>query len=106
VSEELRIVLCTVPEADAERLATSLLDSRLCACVNLIGPVRSRYVWNGKIEASSEILLFIKTRADLVTSLRDAIRARHGYEVPEVLEVPASGGLESYLDWVAQTCRR
>lgn len=102
---DLRVVLCTAPDAEAERLADALLAAGLCACVNLVGPVRSRYVWKGLVESAVETMLVIKTRADLVTELRATLVAHHPYELPEVLEVPVSGGLDRYLDWVAASCR-
>ena len=99
------LVLCTAATADASVLADRLLEERLCACVNLLGPLASRYRWQGRIEEAQEMLLLIKTRADLVPTLRARIQALHAYQVPEVLEFSSSGGLDAYLAWVREACR-
>lgn len=104
--DPVTIVLCTAPEADAQPLADRLLAERLVACVNLIGPVRSRYWWQGRIEEASEILLVMKTSGPLAGALRDRIAELHSYETPEVLEVHVDAGLPEYLAWVGATCRR
>jgi len=99
------LVLCTVPEAAALPLVDALLAERLIACANLLGPLRSRYRWQGAIQDSTETLLLLKTMPHLLAGLRAAIVARHPYEVPEVLEFTAAGGLDRYLQWVAGAVR-
>lgn len=100
----IAIVLCTVPCEKAAALADALLDERLIACANLIGPLESRYRWRGAIETGREILLLMKTRRELAARLRARIVELHEYEVPEILEFEA-GGLPAYLQWVADECR-
>ena len=102
---DVRVVLCTAPAAEAAALADRLLDEKLIACANLIGPLESRYVWQGEREVAQETLLVLKTRADLVALLQQRITALHSYEVPEVLVLPVEGGHEPYLAWVRQSCR-
>lgn len=99
------VVLCTAPVDRAEGLADALLEDRLIACANLIGPIVSRYVWEGRVERGEETLLVLKTRRDLVPALTQRILALHPYDVPEVLEVPVCSGLEAYLAWVDTSCR-
>jgi periplasmic divalent cation tolerance protein len=99
--EEIRVVLTTVPDAAAgERLARALVEERLAACVNLVPGVRSIYRWQGAVEDAAELLLVAKTRADRCRALAARIQALHPYELPEVLELAASGGSPAYLDWV------
>lgn len=100
------MVLCTVPEAEARVLTDRLLEERLIACVNLVGPVTSRYRWEGAIEENTEVLLVMKTATERVAGLRERIAALHSYSVPEVLEFAADSGLSAYLDWVARACVR
>lgn len=97
---EVLVVLCTVPEAEAEPLAKELVEARLCACVNQLGPVRSTYWWQGRVESGSEMLLVIKTTRAKFAALQEGIRARHSYECPEILALPVTSGLSAYLDWV------
>jgi periplasmic divalent cation tolerance protein len=67
-----------------------------------IGPgVKSIYRWQGVVDRSEERLLIIKTRRGLFGALENAIRARHPYEVPQILALPVSDGHAPYLDWLA-----
>ena len=99
----VRVVLTTLPDAEAgARLARALVEEKLAACVNLVPGVRSFYRWQGKLEDSGEVLLLVKTRADRCAALAARIQALHPYELPEVLELAASGGSAAYLDWVGR----
>ena len=100
------MVLCTAPENEATDLARRLLDARLVACVNLIGPVRSMYWWQGEIETAQEILMVIKASTASVPELRERLAGWHSYDVPEILEFRTDSGLDAYLSWVAGECRR
>jgi len=62
--------------------------------------VQSIYHWRGAIETSTEVPLTIKTRAALFDAVAAAIRARHPYELPEVLAVPVCDGTTDYLAWI------
>lgn len=98
------LVLCTVPEDAARDIVDHLLEERRIACANLLGPVESRYRWQGELEVSQEILLLMKARSSTLAGLRDRIAGLHPYEVPEVLEFRADSGLPAYLAWVAASC--
>jgi periplasmic divalent cation tolerance protein len=100
------LVLCTVPAEEAEGLVQRILSARLAACVNLVGPVRSRYWWEGRVESAEEILLLMKVPADRVDALRERVVAWHSYDVPEFLEFTASSGLAAYLAWVTDSVAR
>jgi periplasmic divalent cation tolerance protein len=96
-----RVILMTAgSHEEAERLARALVAERLAACVNVVGPIRSIYRWQGAVEESAEQLLIAKTRADLVAQLAERVRALHSYEVPEVLALPVLDGWPPYLAWV------
>jgi periplasmic divalent cation tolerance protein len=97
----VRVLLATAPDADvAARIARTLVEERLAACVNLVPQVRSIYRWQGRVEDESEVLLVIKTRADRVDALAARLRALHPYELPELLVLPVESGLAPYLEWV------
>lgn len=98
------LVLCTVPEQEARGLADQLLSERLVACVNMLGPVVSRYHWEGKVEEGQEMVLLMKTTAQRKEPLRQRIAELHSYTVPEILEFDVDSGLQSYLDWVRRCC--
>jgi len=96
------LVLTTVPErAIAEALARELLAARLAACIHIGATVRSLYHWQGQIETADETPVAIKTSAGLYSRVETAIRARHPYELPEIVAVPITHGLPEYLDWIA-----
>jgi periplasmic divalent cation tolerance protein len=95
------VVLNTCESAEeAERLARSLMDLRLAACVTVISPVRSFYRWKGAVADSAEWLLLIKTSRPLFARLRSALEAGHSYELPEILALPVIEGSPDYLSWM------
>ncbi len=96
------VALVTVPDvATADRIADALLAERLAACVNRVGPVRSRFRWKGALDAADELLLLIKTRASSLPRIEERIRALHPYEVFELLALPVAAGSAAYLAWLA-----
>ena len=94
------ILVTTGSEAEAETIATVLLEERLIACANILSPVRSLYRWEGKIADDREWLLVIKTRTERFAAVEARVRALHSYEVPEVISLPLLAGSASYLDWI------
>ena len=100
------LVITNVPDrAVAEKLADTLIDGGLAACVNILSPCRSVYRWQGKVQHDEEFPLLIKTTRERYASLEQAIRAGHPYELPEIIAVPVERGLPAYLDWVSQQTR-
>ncbi len=85
---------------EAEKIARALLEKRLAACVQVVGPIESHYWWNGNIEQAGEWLCIIKTLRDKFSAVESAIRANHSYEVPEIVACPIEGGSEPYLRWL------
>ena len=100
------VAFMTVPDADvAGRIASTLVDERLVACVNILPGLRSLYRWEGKLCDEGEVLCLMKTRLDLFPALRDRIAALHPYQVPEIIALPLAAGSAPYLDWVCQSTR-
>jgi len=97
-----RIVLTTVgTNAAAEKLAQELVQRRLAACVNIVGPIRSIYRWRGEVHNDQEFLLLIKTTAEGAAELRATLKEVHPYELPECVELTIDSGSEEYLAWLA-----
>ena len=95
------IVYCTVPnEETALTLSRTIVSENLAACCNIIPGLRSIYSWNGEICDDNELLLMMKTHADVYARLEERIRALHPYDVPEILAVAINYGLTDYLKWV------
>jgi len=100
------LILTTLPdEASAQVMATALVTERLAACVNILAPCHSVYRWQGEIESAKEIPVLIKTTAERYKALEAAIRARHPYELPEIIAVPIAHGLPEYLRWLITETR-
>ena len=100
---EALVVLCTVPDEEtAAKLAETLVQNRLAACVNIIGPHKSVYEWKGKLEKDTEFLLVIKTATGRFEALAEKVVQLHPYEVPEIIALPVLAGNAAYLDWVKQ----
>jgi periplasmic divalent cation tolerance protein len=100
------LVITNLPDrAAAERLADTLIDGRLAACVNILSPCRSVYRWKGEVQHDEEFPLLIKTTRERYAALEQAIRAGHPYELPEIIAVPVERGLPGYLDWVTEQTR-
>ncbi len=99
-SSTLYVVLVTASNEDeARQLADHCVRERLAACVNIIGPIRSVYIWQGSIRQDAEYLLIIKSAAENFSNLERAIRERHSYAVPEVIALQVTAGSEAYLNW-------
>ena len=98
-----RIVLTTAGSKDeADKIATALVEARLAACVNVVGPMASTYRWQGHVERAEEFQLFIKTTATALEKVRAAIKQTHSYEVPEFVVISIESGSAAYLDWIAE----
>lgn len=96
------LILTNLPDAaSAENLARALVEARAAACVNVLAPCRSIYRWQGEVEAAEEVPLLIKTTAVNYAHVEAIVRARHPYEVPELLATPITNGLPAYLAWLA-----
>jgi periplasmic divalent cation tolerance protein len=88
-------------EDAADRLIGALLDRRLVACGQRIGPIVSHSEWHGRRERAEEWLVLLKTTGAASREVLDAIAELHDDEVPEALVVPVSDGANPYLEWVA-----
>ena len=99
------VVLVTAPNLKtARKLARAALAEKLIACANLVPKIESHYWWQGKIESGTEVLMILKTGKNRLKALEKLILARHPYETPEFLVLPASAGNRKYLDWLSASC--
>jgi periplasmic divalent cation tolerance protein len=94
------VMVTTSSKHEAEKIVQHLLDGRLIACANIVGPVTSIFHWSGKNEKSEEYLILMKSHQDLFKKLEEAVRALHSYKVPEILVLPVVDGSKEYLDWL------
>lgn len=94
------VMVTTASKQEAEKIAQRLLNERLIACANIIGPFSSLFHWSGKTERAEEYLMLLKSRKDLFEKLVETVKALHSYEVPEILVFPIVDGSKTYLDWL------
>lgn len=85
---------------EADRIGRAVVEARLAACVNILGPVRSIYRWDGKIESADEVAAIFKTSDELADALMTRIAGLHSYAVPCVVIWPNEKVLQSYAHWV------
>jgi periplasmic divalent cation tolerance protein len=99
----IRIVLTTLAaDADARRIARTLVEEQLAACVNILPPMTSVYRWQDRIAEDREQQLVIKTSAERLGALQARLLALHPYETPELLVLEADGAA-AYAAWIGQT---
>lgn len=100
------VYMTAASAAEAERIGRALVERRLAACVNILGPVRSFYRWEGKVQDEAEVALIAKTRAELVPELTAAVRELHSYSVPCVAALPVADGNPDFLAWIEAETRK
>jgi periplasmic divalent cation tolerance protein len=98
-------MVTTAGREEAETIVQRLLEARLIACANIIGPVSSHFHWSGKMEKAEEYLILMKSRKDLFEKLSETVKALHSYEVPEILALPVVEGSKAYMDWLGSCLR-
>jgi len=99
-----RVVLSTAGSAEeARKIAQALVERRLAACVNIVGPIHSVYRWRGGVENAPEHLLIIKTTATAFPRVRDALSELHSYELPECVMLSVEAGSDDYLRWIDES---
>ncbi len=98
---EHRITYITAPAEVAERIANTLVEESLAACVNVVDKIVSFYRWEGQVERATEALLLVKGTAEQTEPMISRVREIHPYEVPEILVTDIVAGNKDYLDWLA-----
>lgn len=108
MDKEYIIVLITTPNREVgERIANTLLEKKLAACVNVMAPILSLYTWEGEIIRDDEVLLIVKTRSNLFESeLIPVVQDMHPYDVPEIIALPILMGSGNYLAWVDEVTKK
>ena len=92
-------------KADAELIATTLVEKRLAACVQMF-PIASVYRWEGALQKAEEWMLLGKIRAADYADVEAAIASVHPYSTPEIIEIGIEKGAQAYLNWIASVTER
>ena len=102
MTDYIQVLTTAGSEEEAERISAALIERRLAACVQVIGPISSRYRWQGKVEQEREWLCLAKTEASRYDELEAAIRELHSYDEPEIVATPIVAGSKGYLGWISE----
>ena len=102
----IQVVTTTEQKEQAEEIAGVLVEERLAACVQILGPITSTYRWKGKIETSHEWQCCAKSRRELFEAIEQAICRLHPYDVPEIVAVELVAGSSKYFAWMDEQLRR
>lgn len=105
MSEFIQVTTASDSEEEARKIARTLVEERLAACAQVVGPVASTYWWRGKVEEAREWKCVCKTRRDLYEQVEEAILGMHSYELPQILALPVLTGLPAYLEWLDREAR-
>lgn len=89
-------------EDEASRIGRAMIEARLAACVNILGPCRSVYRWQDAVQESAEVPAIFKTRVDGIDRLIAAIADAHSYDLPAITAWPVAATLPDYADWIAR----
>jgi periplasmic divalent cation tolerance protein len=86
-----------------QQIASVLLERKLAACIQIIGPIESHYIWEDIQEKENEFLCLIKSNASQFKNIEKAIIKLHPYDTPEIIETPITQGSKPYLDWIEKS---
>jgi periplasmic divalent cation tolerance protein len=102
MTDYIQVLTTASSEEEAERIGSALIERRLAACVQTVGPITSRYRWKGAVEEEQEWQCLAKTEASRYQEVEEAIRELHSYEEPEILALPILAGSRGYLSWISE----
>ena len=101
MSTDAIVVLTTVSSVEEARtLVRALVEERVIGCGTILPAATSIYRWKNEVKEESETVVLLKTATVRWGELAAAVRAHHPYDVPELLALPVTEGLEPYLDWL------
>ena len=105
MNDQMCVLLTTLAnENEARNMSQMLIDRKLAACTQEF-KVNSRFRWNDAIQTETEVVMLVKTAVDRVEATVEAIREAHSYDLPEIIVLSVTGGLQAYMDWVHSETR-
>lgn len=106
IQDQYVVALVTAKDNQQARdIAHGLLQGQLVACVNIMDSIQSFFWWKSRIDEADEVLLIIKTRADVLGEVIEKVKSLHSYETPEIIALPIIGGSQDYLDWIGSSVK-
>lgn len=102
MTEYIQVFSSVVNLEAAEKIGESVIEKKLAAIVQITGPVKSMYMWNGKMLKGEDWRIVMKTKRALYEKLEAEIKRLHPYGVPEILAMPVLEGNMDYLNWISK----
>lgn len=91
---------------EARNIGRALIQDQLVACVNIIEQMESMFMWEGEFQNEQEVVVIAKTKASLIETLTEKVKAVHSYDCPCVVTLPVQGGNADFLNWIASETRQ
>ena len=104
-SETVSVYVIFASEDEARGIGREMVEQRLAACVNILGPCHSIYRWQGQVEEATEVAAIFKTSWETSDRLAAAIAERHSYDVPAIAVWPIAATTAAYQQWVIANSR-
>lgn len=100
------VIFVTASSAEeAQKIADKLIESKLAACVNIAGNIKSVFCWEGRRDCANETLLLIKSKKSRLPKIIKLVKSMHSYQVPEIIALPIIAGDKKYLNWIDDSLR-
>lgn len=97
-------VYITAPSPElAQTIARTAVEEGLAACGNILPGMHAIYRWRGHVEEAQEVVLILKTSAEMFNRLAARVREMHPYECPCIVGLPLAAGTPDYLDWICDS---
>jgi len=91
---------------EAQKIGRELVSAGLAACVNILPHMHSIYVWEGKLEEASEVVMIAKTVEARAADLIARVKSLHSYSCPCIVSLKVEGGYPPFLEWVAENVKK
>ena len=98
------LLLTCEDQAEADRIANTLLEQRLIACAKFV-PIACRYWWKGNITDGSEVLLIMESRVDLFKAVESAVAKLHSYDTFVLQSLPFGTVSDKAITWLDKQLR-
>ena len=103
---QISILLTTVAQkSDARRLATTALQQRAAACIQIITGIESHFIWKDKKSTCREFLVLAKTTTRKLKPLETLWKKIHPYACPELITLSGRAA-GSYARWLQTSVSR
>jgi len=89
---------------EASEIASKLLGKKLIACAKQI-PTTSDYLWKGKIENNSEVLLLMESREDLFGQIEKEVAKLHSYDTFVLITTKMDKVSKKAKAWLSETLK-